>query len=66
MDVSYYSTSSHLVCSEGAQNLIFCMKFESCFWGEMTYHANHKGLVYAVRSSPNDPYTSENDNNTLT
>ncbi len=65
MDVSYYSTSSHLVCSEGAQNLIFCMKFESCF-GEKWHHVNHKGLVYAVRSCPKFPYTYGKDNNTLT
>ena len=32
LDVSPCSTSSHFLCWEGAQNLIWCMKCESCFW----------------------------------
>ena len=56
MDKSLHCMVFHFKCQEGAQNLIFCMKFENCFWQE--YHdIGHMGLVLAIGSSSNHPYT---------
>ena len=58
MDVSMHSTASNFLCWEGAQNLIFCMKFGSSFW-QKWHGKDLSKLICAIRSSFHFPYTSK-------
>ena len=58
MDVSPCSTLSHFLCWEGARILKFCMKFNISFQ-QKWYGVDHEGLVDAIKSSSNHPYTSK-------
>ena len=64
MDVSLYSAASQFQCWEGAPNLIFCMKIESCSW-QKWHRMDHKVPVYAVWSSCKHSYTSNEGYETL-
>ena len=52
------STSSHYLCWDGNWNLMYFMKFDSCFWKKW-HGVDHKGLLYAIWSSSTHPYTSK-------
>jgi len=52
------STSSHFLCREGAQNLIFCMTFGSCVCLKQ-HSVDHKGLVDTARRSSKNHHTSK-------
>ena len=58
MDTSPCSTLSHLLCWDGTQNLIFCMKFEITFWQNWS-DGNQKRLIYAIGSLSNHSHTSK-------
>ena len=51
-------------CWEGAQNLTFCMKIESCCW-QKGQGVDHEWFVYPTRSSSNHHYTFQESNEAL-
>ena len=64
MDIYPYGTESNYLFWEGAQNLIYFMKFDISFC-QKWHNVDHGGVVYALWSSSNHSYTSKECYNTL-
>ena len=58
MNVRPYHTSSYFLGQSGAQNMVFCLKFES-YIQQKRHRVDHNGIIQASGGSSNHAHTSK-------